>query len=103
MKGMLIGYLIGCGMIAIMLGQTRLSLNSQVSPLPALTVTSLYFCASPCTGLGYITLKDSSTGNLTPYVLVPPGTTVVFNPAQWQSVPVTLGKGTGVTCGQVKP
>ena len=77
--------------------------DSSVSPLPAQSISLLYFCASPCTGLGYITLKNSATGAMTPYVLVPPGTTVVFNPAQWQSVPVTLGKGTGVTCGQVKP
>ena len=88
-----------------MSGQTQLSLKSQVSPAPAQTVQSLYFCTTPvgCSGIGWITLQNAMTGVLTPYVLIPPGTTVTFNPAQWQAVPLNLPRGTGVTCSHVKP
>ena len=85
-------------------GQTQLSLNSQVQPAPSQIITSLYSNILPtASGMLYATLKNSATGVMTPYVLVPPGTAFIFNPSQWQAVPLSLPRGTGVTCSQVKP
>ena len=103
--GFAIGLILGTW---ILRAQTQLSLNSQVSPAPSQILTSLYqnvYSTPTASGIGllYATLKNTSTGVLTPYVLVPPGTNFVFNAAQWQSIPLSLPKGTGVTCSQVKP
>jgi hypothetical protein len=85
-------------LIGAVLGQTQLSLNTQVSPLPAIVVQSWATCAAPCTG---IMLANVSVNRVSgSYFVVPSGPTVS---SQWVSQPVSIAKGTGVTCLQVKP
>jgi hypothetical protein len=90
-----------------LLAQTQINLFTQLKPLPTQVITGLYSCTgSPsCAGLGYVIFQNSVTGAMTPYVLVPPGTSISFVPSQWTSVPVSLpgSTTTGLGCSQVKP
>lgn len=95
------------GIEKILHGQTQLSLNSQVSPAPSIIIQSWATCVAPCSGM---MLANISVNGVTGQYMVIPGSFSSngtgwgqYNAAQWQSIPVTLPKGTGVTCNQVKP
>jgi hypothetical protein len=89
------GYVLGT---SILKGQTQLSLNTQVSPLPAIVVQSWATCVAPCSGLMLANIQVNGVSGS--YIVMPSGPTVS---SEWVNQPVTIAKGTGVTCLQVKP
>jgi hypothetical protein len=90
--------IIGLGIYQQGHAQTKVSLSTQVSPLPAIIVQSWATCASPCTGLMLATLQVNGVSGS--YFVVPSGPTVSN---QWVPQSVTIQGGTGITCAQVKP
>ncbi len=83
--------------------QTRVSLNSQVSPLPSVVMLQYATCTGlpACSGLQYAQFRMSD-GTTRTFWLVPTPPSFAVD-TKWTSIPVTVPSSTSLTCSQVKP
>ena len=94
--------------LALLAAQTRVSMNTQVTPRPSIVVTQLANCAGgdqnhDCTGMRLVKFKLADGSVDGPYIMVPAPAGFQLD-AKWTTVAVTLPQTTtGIPCSQTKP
>jgi hypothetical protein len=85
-------------------GQTQVSINTQVSPLPSIIVVQYATCTGQpaCKGIEYAQFKMSDGSTRGPFWLIPTDPSFSLN-TNWTSIPVSAPGTSGITCAQVKP